>query len=87
MKPLRAYYAHCMAIYNTVQEDRDVSLLTKLGFEVVNPNGPMHTDRDMDYYCRLAMSATWSPSAGCRTARFLRVSPKRSRRRSRPARW
>ena len=35
---MRVYYAHCMALYNTPQEKRDVVLLRKLGFEVVNPN-------------------------------------------------
>ena len=35
---MKAYYAHCMAIYHTPQEDRDIELLKKLGFEVVNPS-------------------------------------------------
>jgi len=35
---LKCYYAHCLAIYNTYQEERDVKLLESLGFEVVNPN-------------------------------------------------
>lgn len=37
---MRIYYAHCLAIYGTPQEDRDVALLEALGFEVVNPNSP-----------------------------------------------
>lgn len=41
---LKIYYAHCMAIYNTPQEKRDVELLQKLGFEVVNPNEKIHQD-------------------------------------------
>lgn len=35
---MKVYYAHCMTIYNT-QEQRDVLMLQRLGFEVVNPNG------------------------------------------------
>lgn len=34
---MKAYYAHCMALYNTPQEKRDIQLLQELGFEVVNP--------------------------------------------------
>lgn len=34
---MKAYYAHCKAIYGTPQEARDVALIAKLGFEVVNP--------------------------------------------------
>ena len=36
------YYAHCKAIYGTPQEKRDVELLEKLGFEVVNPSEEIH---------------------------------------------
>lgn len=36
------YYAHCMAIYNTPQEERDIELLKELGFEVNNPNDKGH---------------------------------------------
>lgn len=32
------YYAHCMALYNTPQERRDIVLLESLGFQVFNPN-------------------------------------------------
>jgi hypothetical protein len=32
------YYAHCLAIYDTPQEMRDVFLLESLGFSVENPN-------------------------------------------------
>lgn len=32
------YYAHCLAIYDTPQEQRDIELLKSLGFEVYNPN-------------------------------------------------
>lgn len=34
------YYAHCQAIYNTPQEQRDLALLKSLGFTVINPNTP-----------------------------------------------
>ena len=36
------YYAHCMAIYNTEQEVRDIQLLEDLGFTVINPNERHH---------------------------------------------
>ena len=39
---MRVYYAHCQAIYNTPQEQRDIDLLKQLGFEVLNPNKPNH---------------------------------------------
>lgn len=35
---MKVYYAHCVAIYNTPQEQRDVETLAKLGFDVLNPN-------------------------------------------------
>jgi hypothetical protein len=34
---MKAYYAHCKAIYGTPQERRDVAQIQQLGFEVVNP--------------------------------------------------
>ena len=37
---MRIYYAHCLSIYNTPQERRDVATLMRLGFTVVNPNDP-----------------------------------------------
>jgi hypothetical protein len=37
---MRVYYAHCIAIYSTPQEDRDVFTLESMGFEVINPNSP-----------------------------------------------
>ena len=39
---MKVYYAHCQAIYNTVQEQRDMDMLHKLGFEVVNPSDQVH---------------------------------------------
>lgn len=41
---LKVYYAHCINLYNTSQEARDVGDLFYLGFEVVNPNMPEHQD-------------------------------------------
>ena len=35
---MKVYYAHCMAIYGTPQEARDIATLEALGFEVVNPS-------------------------------------------------
>ena len=32
------YYAHCLAIFNTPQEERDITLLERLGYSVFNPN-------------------------------------------------
>lgn len=47
------YYAHCKAIYNTPQEQRDVETLKALGFEVLNPNEPKHwpnwEEKGMEY--------------------------------------
>jgi hypothetical protein len=39
---MQLYYAHCMSIYNTPQEKRDIDLLKSLGFVVDNPNSPHH---------------------------------------------
>lgn len=35
-----AYYAHCVAIYNTPQEQRDIETLLALGWGILNPNCP-----------------------------------------------
>lgn len=42
---MKVYYAHCMAIYNTPQEERDVKLLESLEYEVENPNSQIHQDK------------------------------------------
>jgi hypothetical protein len=51
---MKIYYAHCVQIYNTKQEQRDVKLLQELGFKVENPNQPRHQkgymDKGMDYF-------------------------------------
>jgi len=50
---LKVLYAHCQAIYGTLQEQRDVKLLEALGFEVVNPSDSKHAEgykhAGMDY--------------------------------------
>lgn len=66
---MKCYYAHCKAIYGTPQEERDIELLESLGFEVVNPNDPIHQERcrncpggEMQYFVDLA--------AGCAVMAF-----------------
>ncbi len=64
---MRIYYAHCQAIYNTPQEQRDIDMLTRLGFEVLDPSASHHIrqarasrplgvpikDKIMHYFCGL----------------------------------
>ena len=61
---MKVYYAHCMAIYGTPQEDRDIATLRRLGFEdILNPNAREHQTGyadfvaagkpGMDYFTRL----------------------------------
>lgn len=51
---MKIYYAHCVSIYNTAQEKRDVQTLQDLGFEVLNPNSTEHANGykklGMDYF-------------------------------------
>jgi hypothetical protein len=58
MRVMRCYYAHPMTIYNTPQEERDILLLGQLGFVVVNPNAPEHSEaygkEGMKYFMQLA---------------------------------
>jgi hypothetical protein len=35
---MKAYYARPINLYNTEQDKRDIELIKKLGFELVNPN-------------------------------------------------
>jgi hypothetical protein len=55
---LRLYYAHPLTIYNTPQEARDIELLGRLGYIVVNPNGTEHEENyrkgGMRYFLELA---------------------------------
>jgi hypothetical protein len=39
---MKAYYAHPVSIYHTIQEVRDIKLLNALGFEVEDPNTTEH---------------------------------------------
>ena len=41
---MKAYYAHCKAIYRTPQEVRDTTLITQLGFEPINPASPEYDE-------------------------------------------
>ena len=43
-KKLKVYYAHCMSIYYSNQEDRDISTLVSMGFDVLNPNSEYHSN-------------------------------------------
>lgn len=65
---MKAYYAHCKALYNTPQEKRDVEEIAKLGFWVVNPNSVVVADAmaklkadiaakeaSMDYFKRFSL--------------------------------
>jgi hypothetical protein len=41
---LKVYYSHCQAIYGTKQESRDIDILVRMGFEIVNPSDQTHQD-------------------------------------------
>lgn len=51
---MKIYYAHCQAIYGTVQEKRDIELLQRLGFEVVNPSDSIHKEniKNLENHCK-----------------------------------
>jgi hypothetical protein len=50
----KCYYAHCLSIFNTLQERRDITTLESIGFEVINPNSQECSDgykkNGMDYF-------------------------------------
>jgi hypothetical protein len=48
-RKMKCYYSHCKAIYDTPQEDRDIDLLERLGYEVVNPNMKIHREMCEDF--------------------------------------
>jgi hypothetical protein len=55
---MKIYYAHCLALYHTPQEARDIVILQLLGFDVENPNQLKHQDGyksagSMDYFKEL----------------------------------
>ena len=56
---MKVYYAHCVSIYGTPQEERDIRLLETLGFEVVNPNAEGNTENykkyGMKYFLAIAL--------------------------------
>jgi len=56
-KVKNVYYAHSVSIYDTPTEDRDLELLTKLGFSPLNPNTEAHSENykklGMEYFDRL----------------------------------
>lgn len=37
---MKVYYAHCLSLYNTPQEKRDLMAIERLGMQVLNPNSP-----------------------------------------------
>jgi hypothetical protein len=39
---MKIYYSHCQAIYDSPQEARDIEILERFGFVVINPNSPEH---------------------------------------------
>ena len=45
---MKVYYAHCLNIYDTKQEERDLELLRAMGFEVLNPNEDVHRDKALE---------------------------------------
>lgn len=48
------YYAHCVSLHGTPQEQRDVQALEKLGLAVLNPNAPsfdkLYQEQGMDAF-------------------------------------
>ena len=38
----KAYYAHCMADYDTPREEEDIKTIKEMGFKVENPNCKKH---------------------------------------------
>lgn len=56
MKPLKAYYAHPMALYGSPIEKRDIETLKRLGFQVINPAAEQYSTLQMEEYVALATS-------------------------------
>jgi hypothetical protein len=56
---MKLYYAHPISMYNSHQERRDLQLLAQMGFEVLNPNQPEHSEayikggRQFSYFLQL----------------------------------
>jgi hypothetical protein len=57
MNKLLVYYARPLSLYNTEQERRDLDLIGRMGFDVLDPNGPEHQEgyerEGMDYFVGL----------------------------------
>lgn len=68
---MKVYYAHCVSLYGTPQEKRDIEILEKFGFEVLNPSDEGYQTgfkhwlkkhehdtklNKMDYWTKLAQS-------------------------------
>lgn len=53
-KPL-LYYAHPMGFYNTKREEESLACLQKYfpNYEIINPNSPEHSGKNMKYYLNL----------------------------------
>jgi hypothetical protein len=53
----KAYYAHAITLFNSLQEKEDIELIVNLGFEVVNPNSEEHTagyeKHGMEYFYQI----------------------------------
>lgn len=51
---MRVYYAHCLSIYDTPQEQRDLQIMDDLGWEVYNPNNDEcsagYREKGMDFF-------------------------------------
>lgn len=56
---MRVYYAHPISLYLSLQEERDITFLQKLGFEVINPNTSIHEEgykkEGMSYFDHLIL--------------------------------
>lgn len=69
------YYTHSMYLYNTEQERRDIELLKKLGFVVINPNSEIYNSEykklikkgqhNMKYWVKLARSCSCIAFRSC----------------------
>jgi len=41
---VKIYYAHCKSVYGSQEELRDINLLKRLGFRVLNPSDPIYRE-------------------------------------------
>jgi hypothetical protein len=68
---MKVYYAHCISLYDTPQEARDLLHLEMLGFDVINPNSQEVEQRcdnvrqaHKDYYYEGSGATTYPKVAG-----------------------